>query len=101
MGFKTTEFDKSMLKKGFTNEKSKRKNNNHLYFYLEYPSGQHHLNIRTWHSVHSDQKNISDDIISYMAKQLHFDNKKDLEKYIECTYSLETYIKQLKEKKLI
>ena len=101
MSLKITKFEKGMKKKGFVASRKVKKNNPHLMFFLEYPKGCINTQINTWYSVHSNQDYISDDNISQMAEELHFEKKKDLENYVGCTYEFKTYIQLLKEKNLI
>ena len=101
MQIKIKYFDKQMKNKGFINRKNKRKNNPHMFFYLTLPDGSVCTQINTWRSVHSSQKYISDSLIKIMSDQLHFENKKDFEQYIECNYSYTKYIKKLQDLNLI
>ena len=100
MSLKTTKFDKMMLGKGFVNDQTRRKNNSHLFFYLEYPKGVINSHIKTFRSVHSNQSDIADVRVKDMAKQLHFEKKKDFDEYLECNYSFDRYIEHLKKENL-
>jgi hypothetical protein len=63
----------------------------HCYFYLKTPDGKH-TTVRTKMSRHGNLKDIDDSIIAVMRKQLHFDTKNEMMKFIDCTKSYEEYI---------
>lgn len=41
-------------------------------------------------------KDISDDLLSVMYKQLHFESKNEMMRFIDCTKSYEEYLAYLK-----
>ena len=91
MPVKAREFDKVLNTKGFTSLFQ----NEHKYFYLRDLDGKQTL-VRTRRSTHGNQKDISDDILSAMYKQLHFASKADFMKFFECTISHQEYVSFLK-----
>ncbi len=93
MPVKAREFDKALTTKGFT----ALSKSEHKYFYLRDLDGKQTL-VRTRRSTHGNQKDISDDIISAMYKQLHFASKADFMKFFECTISHQEYVVSLKTK---
>ena len=48
-------------------------------------------------STGSNHKTIGDNLLVQMYKQLKMNNIAEFRKYIECTYSYDSYIKSLKE----
>ncbi|MCX6701497.1 MAG: hypothetical protein NTV68_16510 [Methanomicrobiales archaeon] len=96
MPVKAREFDRVLTTKGFTSLSQ----NGHKYFYLWDLDGKQTL-VRTRRSSHGNLKDISDDIISAMYKQLHFASKADFMKFFECTVSHQEYVSCLKMKGII
>ena len=96
MSVKVREFDRVLTTKGFTSLSQ----NEHKYFYLRDLDGKQTL-VRTRRSTHGNQKDISEDIISAMYKQLHFASKADFMKFFECTISHQEYVSSLKSKGII
>ena len=96
MPVKQREFRKAALKKGFVAVKQSE----HCYFYLKNPEGKITV-VRTKMSQHGKMKDISDDLLSVMYKQLHFDTKDDMMKFIECTKSYDEYVASLKAHNII
>jgi hypothetical protein len=93
MPVKAREFDRVLTTKGFTS----LSRSEHKYFYLRDLEGKQTL-VRTRRSTHGNQKDISDDIISAIYKQLHFASKADFMKFLECTISHQEYVSLLKMK---
>lgn len=98
---KVRDFEKAMIKKGFQEKKEIRKNNSHIYYYFIDMNGKVQFNVRTFRSNHSNQKYISDDIISKMARQLNFPDKKTFDSFLECSISRDDYNSMLVEKCII
>lgn len=96
MSFKVREFDRVLKKKGFT----VLSKSEHKFFYLRDMDGKQTL-IRTRRSTHGNQKDISDDILSAIYKQLHFDSMADFKKFYDCTISHQEYVSSLKMKGII
>jgi hypothetical protein len=93
MPVKQREFERAITRKGFVVVSDR----DHRYFFLKNPNGEM-TPVRTKISVHGDQKDISDSLLSVMYKQLHFENKADFMKFIDCTKSYEDYVHWLKMK---
>ena len=96
MPIKQREFRKAVLKKGFVAVKQSE----HCYFYLRNTDEKITL-IRTKIGQHGNQKDISDDLLSVMYKQLHFETKDEMMKFIGCTKTYEEYIASLKVHNII
>ncbi len=96
MSLKIREFDKVLTRKGFI----ALSKNDHKYFYLQDLEGKQTL-IRTRRSTHGNQKDISDDILSAMYKQLHFESMAAFKNFYDCTMSHKEYINFLKVKEKI
>lgn len=95
MPIKQREFRKAILKKGFVAVKSE-----HCYFYLKNANNEI-TPIRTKIGQHGNEKDISDDLLSVMYKQLHFESKNEMMKFIDCTKTYEDYIASLKAHNII
>jgi hypothetical protein len=95
MAEKRLTIDSSLTRKGF----KKNTQNNHYYYKLIIDGKI--TNIRTKMSTGSNHKTIGDNLLVQMYKQLKMNNIAEFRKYIECTYSYESYIKSLKEKNYI
>ena len=93
MPVKQREFEKAVTRKGFVVVP----NRDHRYFFLKDTDGKM-TPVRTKISMHGNVKEISEDMISVMYKQLHFENKNDFMKFIECTKSYPEYIALLRAK---
>jgi hypothetical protein len=96
MPIKQREFQKAVLKKGFVAVKQSE----HCYFYLKNADDEI-TPVRTKMGKHGNLKDISDDLLSIMYKQLHFDTKNDMMKFIDCTKSYEEYVASLKAHNVI
>jgi hypothetical protein len=95
MPIKQREFSKAALKKGFVRVKS-----DHCYFYLM-NSNNEITNVRTKIGQHGNLKDISDDLLAVMYKQLHFESKNEMMRFIDCTKSYEEYLTHLKARNII
>jgi hypothetical protein len=93
MPVRQREFEKAVTRKGFVVVSDR----DHRYFFLKDTEGKM-TPVRTKISIHGNVKDISDDLISVMYKQLHFESKNDFMKFIECTKSYKEYIALLKSK---
>ncbi|MCX6698315.1 MAG: hypothetical protein NTV68_00070 [Methanomicrobiales archaeon] len=96
MPIKQREFSKAALKKGFVAVKQSE----HCYFYLKNPDDKI-THIRTKMGQHGNVKDISDDLLSVMYKQLHFESKNEMMRFIDCTKSYDEYIASLKAHNII
>jgi len=97
MPIKQREFRKAALKKGFVAVSQSE----HCYFYLKNPDGEINTSVRTKMGQHGKMKDISDDLLSVMYKQLHFETKNEMMKFIDCTKSYEEYVASLKALNII
>lgn len=93
MPIKTRKIDSALISKGFVKNEKKK----HIFYFL-YIDGKK-TQIRTKLSHGSNEYN--DSLLSAIRKQLKFNNKEELEEFIECTKSLEQYIKRLESKSII
>ena len=87
--------DQSLTKKGFKSMNQ----SSHIYYKLIIDGKI--SNIRTKMSTGSQYKTISDNLLSKMSKQLRMKNVAEFRRYIECTYSRESYIDFLKKEGFI
>jgi hypothetical protein len=92
MPVKQREFRKAALKKGFVAVSRSE----HCYFYLRGPDGSINTRIRTKMGQHGKMKDLSDDLLGVMYKQLYFESKNDMMEFIDCTKSYDEYIASLK-----
>jgi len=86
MPVKKDAFGKAVIQKGFR----EFRNGDHIYYRFVQPDGEVDPLIKTKIS-HGSGKEISDDLLSMMSRQMMFDKKADLMKFIECTLSDEDY----------
>jgi hypothetical protein len=93
MTIKTRKIASALTKKGFV-EQERRKHT----FYILYIDGKK-TQIRT--KLSHGGKEYGDNLLSFIRKQLKFDNKEELEDFIECPKSLEEYVRMLKDKSII
>jgi len=96
MPIKQREFSKAALGKGFVAVKQSE----HCYFYLK-NSDDKITHVRTKMGQHGNQKDISDDLLSVMYKQLHFETKDEMMRFIACKKTYEEYIAFLKAHNII
>lgn len=96
MPIKQREFQKAVLKKGFVVVKQSE----HCYFYLKNSDDQI-TNVRTKMSQHGSLKDISEDLLSVMYKQLHFETKDEMMRFIDCKKTYKEYIASLKTHDII
>lgn len=87
--------DQSLTKKGF---KSANKSS-HVYYQLIIDGKI--TNIRTKVSTGSQYKTIGNNLLSKMSKQLKMKSVAEFRRYIECTYSKDSYINFLKKEGLV
>jgi hypothetical protein len=87
--------DQSLTKKGF--ERSNQ--SSHLHYKLIIDGKI--TDIRTKMSMGSNYKTIGDNLLSKMSKQLKMKSVADFRRYIECTYSEESYIGFLKKEGIL
>jgi hypothetical protein len=87
---------RSVLKKGFVEISSR----DHIYYRFVQPNGKITPLIKTKMS-HGSGKDISDDLLTKMSRQLMFDKKADLMKFVECDLSGDDYYEILKDKGII
>lgn len=96
MPVKQRDFRKAIVKKGFIPVSK----DEHCYFYLKNPEGKI-TPVRTKMGQHGKMKDIPDNLLAVMYKQLHFETKKEMIKFIDCTKSYEEYIASLKANNVI
>ena len=93
---KTREVKKALEKKGFKKEPGKRHTK-----YILYVNGRK-KRVMTILSRGRDKKELGEELIRRIMKQLHFNNDKDkFQAFIECPMSGNDYIHYLKQKKVI
>lgn len=70
----------------------------HIYLYLRDPNDpeKYCSHIRTKVSHSGKEKDISDNLMSKIYKQLRFRSKRELEEYLDCTITYEEYTRYLK-----
>ncbi len=86
MPLKKRDFSKSATSKGYI-EITK---GDHIFFRFTDSEGKICDLIHTKIS-HGSSQDISNDLLAKMYKQMKFDKKSDLEEYIKCTFSEDTY----------
>lgn len=91
---KKRELRKILKKKGFTEVISK----NHIYFYLKDPEDpeKHYSHIRTKLSHSGKEKDISDNLLAKIYKQLGFESKKEFTKYLDCKRTHRDHVEYLR-----
>jgi predicted RNA binding protein YcfA (HicA-like mRNA interferase family) len=94
MPIKTRKIDSALKKKGFKIVKEKE---DHIYYYFFISEKKTPIHTKLSHGI----KEYNDGLLSAIRKQLKFDNKEELEDFIECTKSLEQYIEMLENKSII
>jgi hypothetical protein len=93
MPVKKDAFGKAVIRKGFREFRS----GDHIYYRFVQPDGEINPEIVTKVS-HGSGKDISDDLLTKMSRQMKFDKKSDLMKFVECTLSDEDYYEILVSK---
>ena len=80
---KKREFRRILKKKGFIEVVAK----DHIYLYLRDPNDpeKYYSHIRTKISHSGKEKDISDNLLAKMYRQLGFGSKKDFMEYLDCT----------------
>lgn len=96
MPAKTKNFVKAATSKGFIEIRS----GNHIHYRYVNSKGEIDDRIYTILS-HGGNGDISDDNLAKMRKEMKFDKKEDLMKYIQCTFTLEMYRDLLQSKKFL
>ncbi len=98
MPIKKRDIMNTLSGKGFVKVVSKH----HIYFYLRDPDNpdKYITHVRTRLS-HGSSKDLSDNILSKMAKQLRFNSKKQFLDYVDCKYTYSDYVKKLKAEGII
>jgi hypothetical protein len=91
---KAREFERAVTQKGFTVI-----DRDHRYYFLNDAEGKK-TPVRTKVS-HDQRHDISDNLLSIMYKQLHFKNKAEFMKFIDCTITYETYLNDLMTRGII
>jgi len=86
MPVKKDAFIKAVLRKGFR----EFRNGDHIYYRFVQSNDEINPLIKTKLS-HGSGKDISDDLLAMMSRQMMFDKKSDLTKFLECTLSGEDY----------
>jgi hypothetical protein len=90
MPCKKRDFHKAVTKKRFVEEKKR----DHIFYIFTDKDGKLFRRIHTKVS-HGGSGDISKDLISMMYKQMNFESKGELEKYIDCSLSENEYREQL------
>ena len=96
MPVKKDAFRRAALRKGFCEARS----GDHIYYRFIQPDGDFSTKINTKIS-HGSGKDISDDLLSTISRQMKFDKKLDLIKFVECEISGEDYREILASKGII
>ncbi|WP_290596760.1 MULTISPECIES: hypothetical protein [unclassified Archaeoglobus] len=99
MSLKKDRVIKSLTGKGFVEIVDRKRD--HRIFCLRDPQDpdKYIPHIRTQVSMGSRKyKALSEDLVSKMRKQLHFDSKKQFLDFLKCDYTLEEYYALLKAK---
>ena len=87
--------DQSLTKKGF------QRTNQSSHFHYKLVIDGKITDIRTKMSMGSQHKTIGDNLLSKMSKQLKMKRVADFKRYVECTYSKDSYIDFLKKEGLL
>ncbi|HIH97312.1 MAG TPA: type II toxin-antitoxin system HicA family toxin [Thermoplasmata archaeon] len=90
---KTRNIAAALTKKGFREEPRRKKHD----FYYFYENGK---KTRIWTKLSHGVSEYNDDLLTEMRKQLKFEKKKDLEKFIDCPFKKEDYLEMLREKSI-
>ncbi len=93
MKIKARKIDSALTRKGFVTNKKK-----HHIFYFLYVNGKK-TQIRT--KLSHSSKEYNDNLLSAICKQLKFNNKKELEGFINCAISKDEYVRMLMDKSII
>ena len=81
-----------LQKKGF---QLSNKKDHHNFYYLNIDGKKSSIYTYLSHA----NKDYSGPLLSQIKKQLNFDSKKDLENFLDCSFSREDYIQMLNDKK--
>ncbi|MDR3197072.1 MAG: hypothetical protein LBU34_04300 [Planctomycetaceae bacterium] len=90
---KRTEIEKALSQKGFQLQENK----DHRYYFFRV-NGKSITKTKVSHGI--KYKDLSDDLISQMAKQCRL-SKNDFLKFIDCSMSQQQYENQLQQKNLL
>ncbi|NJE75964.1 type II toxin-antitoxin system HicA family toxin [Thermococcus sp. ES12] len=92
---KATDIQKALKKKGFQKKEGGRHTK-----YILYVDGKK-TRIMTVFSRGKDKKELGDDLIKRIKKQLHFDDPKKFEDFVKCPLTYEDYLTILQQKGII
>ena len=93
---KAKDIQKALRKKGFQKKEGKK----HIKYIL-YVNGKK-TRVMTLFSRGKDKKELGDDLIKRIMKQLHFDNDENKFKdFVKCPLTHEDYLRLLREKDII
>ncbi len=92
---KARDITKALKKKGFKEEQGK----NHTKYFL-YVNGKK-TRIMTVFSRGSNKKELTDDLLKRIRKQLKFDDEKLFKDFIKCPMGYWDYVEMLRQKKAI
>jgi predicted RNA binding protein YcfA (HicA-like mRNA interferase family) len=93
LSLKKRDFSKAATSKGYIEVRA----GNHVFYRFKDSEGKICDQVHTKMS-HSSAKDISDDLLAKMYKQMKFDKKTDLEEYIRCTFTEEKYRNHLRNR---
>ena len=96
MPVKKDVFTRAALRKGFYESRS----GDHIYYRFEQSDGKEIPRITTKMS-HGGGNDLPDSLLTKMARQMKFDKKSDLIKFVECEISGEDYREILVSKGII
>lgn len=97
MAIKTKKLTDAMLAKGYVYIGVHK--GHHWYELTDVPNGK--APIRTFHSMGDKGKELSDDLVSKMRKQMRFESRHDFEEYVECHMSEREYRDSLRKRGLL
>jgi len=95
MNLDRKKFEKNLKKKGFRRDPAK----DHIFYHHEYEGKKTGISTHFSHSL--SEKDISDDLILLMKRELRLDSTKDVADLCNCPMSKEKYNGILKQKKLL
>lgn len=94
MPIKTRKIDSALKKKGFKIVKEKE---DHIYYYFFINGKKTPIHTKLSHGI----KEYSNDRLSDVKKQLKFEKKDELLRFIDCSITLPKYIAMLENKSII
>ncbi len=91
---KKREFRRILKKKGFIEVVAR----DHIYLYLRDPNDpeKYYSHIRTKVSHSGKEKDISNNLLAKIYRQLGFESKKEFMEYLDCTRTHEDHVNHLK-----